>query len=399
MVRILLLDCSDLLEQKLKAQGFNVESGTAGFCTGIRKLPSQIYEKDVIIYDPTSAAKEGSKDFQVLISPDLVKDATPQYSLTHLQSRIEGGATFLVFVNRLSDHIKIQEQPYKWIPFMPPIQFTSDKIVGVNRFDEYPDWEWKILAPIVTTDGLDLPVLQKLFPPTPQDYPRDVFHLFGNGNGDSLGVLILRGRGRLIVLPKFKSNESMIEAFLHYVVPSLYTIKTKTGLIEMFSSPAERISKEKLKELRAFEEKIQKRQEAARIDLATSTREKSNVINADETAKQILIYYDEARKQPNVALFYLYKILESIENKFGGEAAGIAAVGAKTEWKSVKKLANESYRDARHAPKPTDVIKQWSQEEIKKCFEDTEKVIVAYFMTLFPTSEVEPAGGGSGSPA
>jgi hypothetical protein len=97
-----------------------------------------------------------------------------------------------------------------------------------------------------------------------------------------------------------------------------------------------------------------------------------------------LAYHNEATRQPEVALFYLYKIIESIEHKFGGEAAGMASVGAATEWKSIKRLANESYRDARHAPKPTDIIKKWTETEIKKCFEDTEKVIMAYFATLFP---------------
>jgi len=52
MVRILLLDCSESLKNKLESQWFNVESGTLGFCTGVRKLPSQVYEKDVFIYNP-----------------------------------------------------------------------------------------------------------------------------------------------------------------------------------------------------------------------------------------------------------------------------------------------------------------------------------------------------------
>lgn len=57
----------------------------------------------------------------------------------------------------------------------------------------------------------------------------------------------------------------------------------------------------------------------------------------------------------------------------------------------MKRLANESYRDARHAPKPTDIIKQWSEAEIEKCFEDTEKVVMGYFATLFPERAAEDA--------
>lgn len=380
MIRILLLDCSASLEQKLKSQGFDVESGTVGFCTGVRKLPSQVYEKDVFIYNPTSVAKVAG----VFITGDQFRDATPEYSLKYLQSRIEYGATFLVFVNRVSDVLRIQEIPYKWIPFMPPIESTSDKVVAVNSFSVYPDSQWRVLLPIVTKEGLALPVLQKINPPKPQDYPRDVFYLFGNGNREPLGVLILRGDGRLIVLPKFESNDAVIEAFLHRVVSNIHETKVRTGLVEMFTSPEERASEEELGKLQFIGEEIKKSQDAARVRLATATRQKSKVIHTDQTANQIMIYYGEARRQPDVALFYLYKIIEAIENKFGGETAGIVAVGAATEWKSVKRLANESYRDARHAPKPTEVIKPWSEPEIKKCFEDTEKVVMAYFATLFP---------------
>ena len=49
----------------------------------------------------------------------------------------------------------------------------------------------------------------------------------------------------------------------------------------------------------------------------------------------------------------------------------------------MKKLANESYRDARHAPKPGDVIKKWTDAEITECFKNIEVIVTAYFNTLF----------------
>ena len=55
--KILLLDCSTDLTTKLKRQGFDVEEGTVGFCNRIRSLPSQVYEKDIFIYNPKSLAK------------------------------------------------------------------------------------------------------------------------------------------------------------------------------------------------------------------------------------------------------------------------------------------------------------------------------------------------------
>ena len=62
-------------------------------------------------------------------------------------------------------------------------------------------------------------------------------------------------------------------------------------------------------------------------------------------------------------------------------------IGCGAEWKHVKRSANESYGDIRHAPKPGDVIKRRTFEDIKKCFQDTEKIILAYFVTLFPVTK------------
>jgi hypothetical protein len=368
------LDCHNSLEQKLKDQGFDVESGTTGHCTNSRRLPSQVYEKEIFIYNPTdfSFSEDGK-----------TTDYTPQFKLEYMQSRIENGATFVAFLNQISDNIKVQRIVYGWIPFMPPIEPTHDKFVHVNQFDSFPDWDWKLLAPIVNKDEIDLPVLQKVSPPKPQEYRKDVFRLFENNHGECLGVLIRRGDGQLIVLPKFRSNEAVVESFLYYVLPRLYNTDTRIGLIDEFASPAERKSREALHELEIRSEEIKSRQESERKQVEKAKREKSTAINADATAKQILVYYDQAKRQDAAALFYLYKIIEAIENKYGGETDGIKAVGAGTEWKSVKRLANESYRDARHAPKPTDIIKQWSPVEIKKCFEDTQKVVMAYFATLF----------------
>lgn len=380
MLQILLLDCSESLRRKLESEGFNVQTGTVGFCTGARKLPSQVYEKDVFFYDPRSLPDNG------VVTKDTFKNLSPEYDLGYLKRRIQNGATFVAFINRLSDSLEIQRIFYDWIPHMPEIEFTSDKIVYGNQFESYPDSEAGHLSPIVTPENLSLPVLQKLKPPKRQDYPCDVFTLFFNNAGHCLGVQILRGSGSLIFLPAFKSNEDVIETFLQRVAPRIYRSRGKRTLTDMFVSPAEQAAHAELERLQSIEAQLEERQEAVRVQLAAATREKANVIEADATAKQILIYHDHARRQDDVSLYYLYKIVEAVENKFGGEAEGIDAVGAGTEWKAVKKLANESYRDARHAPKPGDVIKRWTDAEIKKCFENVEVVVTAYFATLFPST-------------
>jgi hypothetical protein len=43
----------------------------------------------------------------------------------------------------------------------------------------------------------------------------------------------------------------------------------------------------------------------------------------------------------------------------------------------------------RHAPKPGEKIKQWSDKEIKSCHDAAKKIIHAYFVTLFANEPVE----------
>jgi len=300
------------------------------------------------------------------------------------------GATFVAIINPVWNEISRLVELYSWIPFMTPIRFTHDKIVFVSDFATSPASSFTSYGPIVTTDGLSLPLRVKLEAPKANDelYLTDVLPLFWNGNGDCLGVLIRRGKGRLILLPRFRSNSEVIETFLHRVVPKLYTSQSKAGLIESYSSPTERTAHEELEELRGVERQVLERQELVRRKLIAALGEKEKVVKGDATAKQVLIYYDHARRQDDVALFYLYKIVEAIENKFGGESVGIATVGAGVPWKAVKRLANETYRDGRHAPKPGDNVRKWSASEIKKCFEDTETVVIAYFETLFSIPSV-----------
>jgi hypothetical protein len=390
MIRILLLDCPDGLFYKLKDQGFDVESGAIGFQTGTRQLPSQVYESQIVIYSPTYLGSTSDAELQ----PKDIKDWTPEFSLEHLTETIEYGATLLIFVNRLSNNLANQNAAYSWIPYMPPIAFTKDKVIGANLFTDYPYHKAKFLAPITTKDDLEIPVLQKLQTPKPE-YPYTVFPLLWNAHGEVIGVWMTRGRGSLIVLPKFKSNGEIIETFLHRVLPEMYDLKTRVGLIDKYESPQEQRSLGAIDNDERLRNEIEARLTANRIALGTARREKANVINTDATAKQVLIYHDTALRQGDVALFYLYKIVEVIENKHGGEAEAIKVLECGTEWKHIKRSANESYGDMRHAPKPGDVIKRWTFEDIKKCFQDTEKIILAYFATLFPVTEAQQLSSGA----
>src|SRR5437867_4400816 len=186
MIRILLLDCSSTLAGRLKAQGFDVESGTVGFSTGVRLLPSQVYEQNILIYNPTSALKLNDK----YVEATSIKDYSPEYSLKPLQDHILNGATFLIFVNRVSEEPKSQNTAYDWIPFMPGLSPTKDKVVRSNSFQDYPDSDCEYLAPVVTVAELDIPVLQKIQTPPRQEFHHDIFSLFWNAHGEDLGLLM-----------------------------------------------------------------------------------------------------------------------------------------------------------------------------------------------------------------
>jgi hypothetical protein len=386
MLNTLLLDCADSLREKLVHEGFSVEAGTVGMCTGFRRLPSQVYEKEIFFYNPE----------QVNLSRPLgtlaYQDLTPQFSLSNLEARIKNGATFVAFLNPIVEEIAQLNNLYKWIPFMPPLEFSHDKVVIPNDFDSWQADNFKQLEPLVCTEELQIPIAVKLIPPqcNPRLHLPDVLPLFFNGNGDCLGVGIMRGNGRLILLPRFQSNSDVIETFLHRVMPKLYELASRRTLIDRFITPVQQRADSELAALASMEDEVRERQGKARTALNAARREKENVINADPTARQVLVYHDNAQRHDDVALYYLYKVLEAIENKFGGEAEAIRLIGAGAQWKAVKRLANESYRDARHAPKPTDVVKKWTQAEIKQCFENTDAVVMAYFESLFPKESGTP---------
>jgi hypothetical protein len=341
-----------------------------------------VYEKEIFIYDPSFATKSSEKE---------IENVSPEFSLQYLEPTIIRGAIFLVFLNQVSTTTELQNATFSWIPYMPPFFPTKDKLVGANKFASYPDSECKFLAPIVSKSQLQIPVQFKLRPPKPKDYPCDVFRLFWNGQGEHLGTFIRRGRGALIVLPRSQSNEDVISTFLHRVLPKIFDLKVNVGLIDRYVSPSEKETISEIDKLDRLQEKITEQREKGIERLASSQRDKNKVINADPTAIQILLYHETAKRQEDVALFYLYKIFESVENKYGGETEGMKVLGCSTEWKSVKRIANASYGDIRHAPKPGDAFKKWSEAEIKSCFEATEKLILAYFDTLFDSTQTTSA--------
>jgi len=290
---ILLLDCSSGLTEKLKRQGFEVASGSIGFCSRIRHLPCQVYEKDIIIYNPSSFAS--NKDGYIAIGE--IQDIAPEYSLTHLQNHILRGATFVTFVNHVAKDVGKQNEAYNWIPFMPEIKFTKDHQPIAIRIDT--DYDHDFLAPIISQSNLKIPVLQKIYPPEPNRrvYPKDVVPLFFNLNYEILGVFIKRGEGSLIILPECQSNEEIINIFLHRVIPQMYKLETQINLIDKFSSPEEITTQKEIKKIEDNIKELDEALGAAKEGFTSARLNKIQTIKKDETATLILNYYDLATQQ------------------------------------------------------------------------------------------------------
>src|ERR1700677_607063 len=98
MLKILLLDCSDALKERLLRQGFDVESGTVGRSTNVRKLPSQVYEKNIFFYNPETAPSG-------TLGANMHKDESPEFDLGHLKETVEDGATFVAFLNPIGTNL------------------------------------------------------------------------------------------------------------------------------------------------------------------------------------------------------------------------------------------------------------------------------------------------------
>jgi hypothetical protein len=244
-VPILLLDCSKEIEEKLKKLNFNVQSGTIGYCNGKKNLPSQVYENTIFIYNPSKVIKITPKPHQIgwssyrgpvnrvsrYIKKYDIIDETPEFPLLPLVNRLSMGASMLVFVNDICEDIDVLNEVYSWIPSMPKIFRTKDKIIFRNQ-----DLDGKnigFLKPIIFEEQVKIPVVNKLEAST-----NGIF-LFGNLNGERLGEYFKFNNGHLILLPQYKSNDETILIFLNRVISKIYKQKINTKISDEFISKNE----------------------------------------------------------------------------------------------------------------------------------------------------------------
>jgi hypothetical protein len=141
--------------------------------------------------------------------------------------------------------------------------------------------------------------------------------------------------------------------------------------------------KDEMQAVKSEQKTLDDRYERAKEGLTIAERVKRSTIENDETARRIIAYFKQATQDEDMALYFLYKVTDALQNKFGGETAAKRALSRPEEWNLIRKIANASYGDIRHAPNPGEKIKEWSKEEIDNCFSAAERLLTAYFATLF----------------
>ena len=372
---ILLLDCSKNIYTRLKQQGYNVDEGSIGFRNGIYKLPCPIYECDIFIYNPKSIKKIGD----CCLSKEDVNNKTPEFSSSVLNNHIYRGGIILTFINNIADNLSTLNEVYNWIPKMSNIQSTKD----FQPVSYLLKNENKCFSPIIDTTQLKIPIMLGMEFPSDLGLNKNNVPLFGNRNETILSGVIKYGKGHIVILPEYKNNEEIINTFINRVVPKILNLDSNINIISQFLSPQEK--KESINFHQAEENinKAEQEMEKARENFCRANREKINVIHADETAVLVINYYDLALQQEDVSLFYLYKIIEVLKNKYGSEDEAKSILKNNKEWNEIKKTANVSYRDIRHAPKPGEKIKEWTQEDIDGCFKAAFRIIGSYLETIF----------------
>jgi len=377
-VSIMLLDCSEALRKELEARGYDVSAGTTGYCTGVRSLPRPIYECDVLVYNPTT------QNPKVPIKEEAIADKTPVISFSQdtLAKHISSGGHWLVFANKVSEDPA--RQGFAYLPFVPGVRdmaFTQDTKTSMSKglgdlrhMDKYlPVFRAPKVLPI------KLPVLVKL------DSSHDNFTtILENARGEALAGLFWWQFGEVLFLPTLENNDNAVLFYMTHIFPKFKHSATPKTLEDEFISPAEADLRAKDDELFVQYGMLEDFYNENKKKLFEATQEKLKLIAADETARWAIECYKEAQEDPARAAGPLFKVLEAIGNKYGNDtAAKLILVDCNAEWNTLKELTNRSDKNARHLPKPGEVVKPLTEDEIRRCFDAAKKMILAYLRALF----------------
>ncbi len=380
-MKILLLDCDKKLEKALLDKGYKVASGTLGFDNGKRVIPHALYEQDVIVFNPTSATfvehREVKKENDNLYFPSIGQ-LTPEVRKTDMDDFFERGGVCLIFYNDLLQNRFKEWAVYRWLinTFVPSP--TNDRDTENVMFPD--DEEYTPFKSLLRDFKPKLPVKRKLDNTDQFTYPRT---LIRNKRSDVLAAFHKYKDGMVIGLPTYDNNNEVIVHFLTHVYPRLYEITPELpSILDVKKSSKQLELEAQIAEAKKSIEESEKKIEDINASLIEETQRVERVVGSDETGRVIMGYLDDILADKNEAWFPAYKITERLFKHYGGEKEANAALGMGKEITFIRRIANEGYRDTRHAPKVNEVIKPPTPEESKQGVEYSIALVKKYLESL-----------------
>lgn len=115
-------------------------------------------------------------------------------------------------------------------------------------------------------------------------------------------------------------------------------------------------------------------------DLSRGKRSARNEVigEARPRLRRCYDYLQAAVEDQEHMLSNLYKLIETVEGAFGGEADACKILKVTNDLKLVKRLANEDSHDERHAPDSPTVVRRVGEHQRQAALESARKVLRAY---------------------
>ena len=101
-------------------------------------------------------------------------------------------------------------------------------------------------------------------------------------------------------------------------------------------------------------------------------------------------YFEQALHEPKHTMYYLYKLVETVEGHFGGERNAIRALDARSLIKSVKSDANRLEHDQRHAPSEPGNRQPLDENALAALAESARELLNRFEEAMAPHSELAP---------
>lgn len=122
-----------------------------------------------------------------------------------------------------------------------------------------------------------------------------------------------------------------------------------------------------------------------RIEKKKSLAELVSIHRASDGLLRVMLKsYDEAVRNPNNELVYLYEIRDALSAKFGGESSARSALAVTaTQWSRLGQLCNnEPLRQGRHRGKTGEILRDATEDELIESRRISRQMIEAYLQYL-----------------